>query len=221
MHRLLPQKRLGEYGERVTSAGSTAAAPADGSRRGRGRLAWLLAAAVLVVAAFVGWHLVAAKACGEIDAGFAVPVDCTGTTVTDRRLSQDIGRPVPVIAPYRGMRCTVRVRVVNNSWLPVRIRSVSFPILGPEGGSGIQATGAGQRPHEVDAVFTIDRVVASGESMQASYGLRFRPGGCDSPGATGWIDTAPDLDVSALGLSGHRDGDAVLAWQGTPDSSCD
>jgi hypothetical protein len=103
----------------------------------------------------------------------------------------------------------------------VRLRTASFPILGPGGGGALRATGSGQQPHGVNAVFSIDRVLSPGESIRTSYVLRFRPGGCDSLGAVTWFKTAPDLNVSALGLSGHRHGDASVAWQGTADSSCD
>ena len=181
----------------------------------------MLVAAILVIAAIAAWFLAAEKARGAIEVGLEKPIECTGTTVTSRRLGEEVGGSVSIITLAKRMRCTMRVGIVNKGSLPVRLGTASFPVLGPGGGPGIRMTGAGMRPRGVDAVFAIDRVLEPGESMQASYVLRFRPQGCDGPGAVSWIETAPDLNVSALWLSGHQHGDATVAWRGTTDSSCD
>ncbi|MEP6528296.1 MAG: hypothetical protein ABJA86_14165 [Nocardioidaceae bacterium] len=115
------------------------------------------------------------------------------------------------------------IEVVNSGPMSVRIESASFPLLGIHADSAVRIVGPGltSSPDSVDAIFPIDRVLDPGAKLELSYGLRFRPSGCDGLGNLAWISDVPLIKVSALGLTGTRHGDAIFGWWGTPASSCD
>lgn len=190
--------------------------------RGRRWLIWLGAAlTTLLVVGILVWQVTASRLRGDVEAGLAQPIRCTGTTIQTRRPTPG-ERPIPMVVLAPGMRCEVRIRVTNHGFLPVRIQTASFYGLGRHAGPGAILSGPREIPGtSPDAVFAIDEVLSPGKSLEASYVLGFRPKGCDSPGASEWQDDAPQVTISALWESGTISGTGTVAWRGTPASSCD
>jgi hypothetical protein len=193
---------------------------AEPSAPGRRRLA-LIGGGLALVAGIGGWVLTAAHARGQIETVMGVPT-CTGTEV--RWVNRD-GQASPQMTLNGEMECSVDITVRNTGRIPVTIDELSWPILGPEGGPGVEALylNGGQylpRTGGIDADFPVD-VGLEGESYTVfQLRLAFRPDGCTPEGVL-WIQDTPALSVSGLGLSGETAGGQILTFRGTTASSCD
>lgn len=207
---------------------SAPAPTAGGGLRRGGRRLLIVAAMTVVIAglvAMVGWRFVAADARDDVTVAWTGPVTCTGTKVVEWTPEPGAGT-FPVVRLREGMRCVLPVSVANGGRLAVDVTRVRLPYMGPGGGAAVQVPRlAGQapiRPASVDAVFGLDERLAPGERLDLEIVFRFRPDGCDSPGATMWLaGQMPQVRVLALGRPGTRTPEETIGFRGTPESSCD
>lgn len=196
----------------------------------RGGLRWsatvtLVVVAAVGLAALVGWRVVAAEARGDVTVSWSGPISCDGTTVRERRSPSGDGR-LQAIAMRRGMRCTLPVRVANDSRFPVVVTRVRLPFMGPGGGAGVQVRRLeGREPikrRAVDAVFSVDKPLSPGESFDVQVVFEFRPPpeGCSSARSLLGVPEFPQVTVLALGRPGVVRSDRTAGFRGTPDSDC-
>lgn len=201
-----------------------------GSGLTRGGLRWSATVALVVVAAvglaaLVGWRVVAAEAREHVTVSWSDPITCEGTTVRSVRSSDGEGT-VQAIAMRRGMRCTLPVRVTNHSRFPVVVTRVRLPFLGPGGGAGVEVRrlegSVPVKSRAVDAVFSVDQPLATGESYDLEVVLEFRapPEGCSSARSLMWVGEFPQVTVLALGRPGAVRAERTIGFVGTKDSEC-
>lgn len=73
------------------------------------------------------------------------PISCRGTTVTERRLGDPVGR-VPVLRLQPGMDCALSIRLVNRGSGTVDLDTVVQPYMGPEDGAEVQVANLADLP---------------------------------------------------------------------------
>ncbi len=210
-------------------AGAVAAAP---RHRRRPALGLLFLGAILLG----GWALVSAHQRAQVVVWYdALPIDCGGEPAPIESLGDLEPSFLAILEASPGLDCGLRIQVENRGRLPATIAAVTLPWHGPATGASIRATSLA--PYGVlplattlgepslaasDAVFPLDVPLAVGEQVALRLGLEFSPDGCMSPGALQWVEDAPTIDVSVVGLTGTRAPvGAVFAQRGTDASSCD
>jgi hypothetical protein len=185
----------------------------------------VVALTVLGLIAILGWRVAASEARKRVTVTWSGPVTCERATV-EPTVRGDGAGPYPAIRVREGMRCSVPVRVTNESRFDVKVTRVRLPLMGPEASSSVQVrTLEGRswaRPDAVDAVFRLQEWLAAGEVYDFDVELEFRapPEGCSSPGTVTWFKDLPRITVRALGRPGVRTPDEMLGFHGTRDSSC-
>lgn len=206
------------------------------ARTARGTLLGLGGIAVAVVLAGVAVVVVA----GMSRDSLSIELDprtfsCAAGTATDWEKDDDVTLPAIVLSP--DLDCTLRFRASNNGALPLEITEITIPMLGPGTGGSVEAIrldgdfgseapriGSGLEPDDIDATFEFGEGLSlePHESVLFTATLAFSPDGCSSEDATTYMGRAPDATVTALGISGAREGSTGgYAFIGTPDSSCD
>ena len=191
--------------------------------------------AVLVVAGAV-WVGVAANARDSV----AIYLDGTPfvcETGIAEPYASDEDETVAGIRITNDLDCTLRFHASNASDFAVELTSITIPLAGPttvNGASVVQLDG------DISTVFPLPRdedqvtgrdaildlesplVLEPGESTSFAASLKYSLGSCVSPGGAMIVENAPIATVSALGISGERDGQrGGYAFIGTADSSCD
>jgi hypothetical protein len=185
-----------------------------------GVVALLVLAGVLVPA--VLWRI-GLGATTQVHAVTGVP-DCEGTrptTVDESHLGETFRRvAIPMVEDFR---CTLSIRVDNDSDRTVTLGRMTIPVAGPHAGPAFKATfvnGQAQPdPDATDAYAALDVELAPGESAVVPVVMEFRESGCDSKG--GGEHVSPRIRVRS-GLATHDlEVSDLPAFLGTEDSSCD
>jgi hypothetical protein len=183
----------------------------------------VVALAVLGLVAILGWRVAASEARKRVTVEWAGPVTCEGTTVRpDRRAD---GEEISAIRLREGMRCSLPVRVTNESRFDVKVTRVRLPLMGPEGGAAVQVrTLEGRswyRPDSTDAVFRLQEWLEPGDTYDFVVDFEFRapPEGCTDSGLLG-VGDMPKVTVRALGRPGLRSAEETIVFRGTRESSC-
>lgn len=188
-------------------------------------MAAAVAVVVLGLLALLGWRVVAADARGDVTVTWSGPVSCTGTTVAPTE-PQGGDKSFPAIRLREGMRCTLPVRVTNESRFEVTVTRVRLPFMGPEGGAGVQVSRLDdQEPHRaraVNAFFRLEERLSTGEAYDVDIVFEFRPPphGCSSENSVTWVRGLPEVTVLALGRPGSRHPEETIGFRGTQDSDC-
>lgn len=182
----------------------------------------VVALAAVLVPAWLWWA--GLRATLEVHAETGVP-ECEGTrpTTVDASDLGDEGFRRIGIPMNAGFRCTLRLKVDNDSGRTVTLGRMAIPIAGPGGGPGFEVTFVdGQAVPDDDAVeaaVDLDIVLDAGDSAVIPVVVAFREDGCDSEG--GGSRVWPTIRVrSTLGGSDLTIVD-FPTFLGTKDSSCD
>jgi hypothetical protein len=178
--------------------------------------------AVLGLVAILGWRVAASEARKRVNVAWNGPVTCEGTTVGPEEVE---GEQFPAIRLREGMRCSLPVRVTNESRFDIKVTRVRLPYMGPEGGAAVQVrTLEGEswhRPESIDAVFRLQEWLDAGDTYDFVVDFEFRapPEGCTDQGVM-WVRDMPKVTVRALGRPGVRIADETLGFRGTRQSTC-
>jgi hypothetical protein len=188
------------------------------TRRSWGWLVGLVAAAGVVVAA---WPLSSWQMRQSVAVVSTGHMRCTGTTPVK------VGSlPGPAYRLVPGMRCQISYKVTNSAPLTAHLETATFHLLGPQTGLALRAVnpdphvGQAATADGVDAVYNLDRDLATGETATFRIETVFNPRGCNGLHNTVTFTTAPEVEVSFLNVSGTRTGDVKLAFVGTKASDC-
>jgi hypothetical protein len=200
-------------------------AAGNGLARGGLRRAAVVAVVVLAVVgllAILAWRVAASEARSSVAVTWNGPVTCEGTTVESHR--SDDGEEYPTVRLREGMRCSLPVRVTNESRIDVKVTRVRLPLMGPGAGAAVQVnTLEGQpwhRPDSTDAVFRLQEWLEPGDTYDFDVELEFRapPEGCTSGLLS--VGDLPKVTVRALGRPGVRNADETIGFLGTDESAC-
>lgn len=143
------------------------------------------------------------------------PLTCEGTEVVVEEAIGDQEVLTPYAVMSEQMRCSVHFQVHNRGPLPVRLRAVSLPNYGPDGGMRAQATTmepfqaapppVGQ-PFQDDAVFVPGEpyVLGGGEVGEFAIDLVYREPGCQGGEGRHIGPPGPVVEIRALGVSGKQ-----------------
>jgi len=185
--------------------------------------------ALAVTVAGVGWLGVATSRLGHVAvawdnaSGQGRPISCLGTTVTERRLGDPVGR-VPVLRLQPGMDCALSIRLINRGSGTVHLDTVVLPYMGPEGGAEVQVANLADLPRAtaqpedgLHAAFELDRALPEGESHRFTIHFTYRDNGFSS--GTIWVGNIPRLSVTALTVTNTVASPRTLAFQGTGRAS--
>lgn len=109
-------------------ARATAEAPVPKRTRRLGRRAIAgLALAALVLVGWAAWARVSATAVGGVRVIYdAQPIVCEGSEVGVRPSAENPELLQPVVSLADGMRCELRIQVVNDSWSEVTVTTVGL-----------------------------------------------------------------------------------------------
>ncbi|GAA4755278.1 hypothetical protein GCM10025783_30570 [Amnibacterium soli] len=188
--------------------------------------------------AVVTWQVVAWQARDAVVVGAdARPFICTRGSTVAASEGDDPADPgdryTTALELTRGLNCDLRFVVSNTSALPVRVRSVQLPLLGPESGLPVHATAldggffiAAARPanDRLDARFIVPGAgleIPAGDQVVLFARLRWKNDGCTAAGSTTSTDNSPAVTVSVLGIDGVRSPGLVSwAYRGEDEASC-
>jgi len=158
----------------------------------------------------------------------AQPVTCTGTSVDVGSLEDD-STYLHLVDVTPEMSCRFRLLVTNNTGHDVTIESIRWPVLGPLGGTSVEATrlnpimGPGNPtpiPGDVDAIWDRRDVLEPSDTTTYEFTIEYRREGCASDGAT-LIPNLPTLEVRTWFLSTSvGGGPGLLGFVEHDDSSC-
>ena len=198
------------------------------------RRARVVAGACVVAIGLVaaGWLVLSARQASAVHVLLpAGALSCDGTTVDLGDVSSVVGDEIatPLAQITEDMRCRLDVRIENRSSADAAIQQLSLPVLGPEGGPGVEAValdGAAIEPREgeVDAVFDFEPAWTIPAGSAETFGLLFetKPDGCTGERMTIAFLEQPTLAVSVLGRAHER---SVLGtgfgFRGSSTTDCD
>lgn len=171
----------------------------------------LLAVALVLVVAVGAWRSVSGARLEAVRLA-AVPggVSCSSGSVSiqGQPFSGGIGSPeapLPVMAAQPGMRCAVRLELVNTGDNDVRIDSVTIPHGGPASRVPVRLVSTaptGPTKSDIDVVVSVDEVLAAGATRLITLRFEYREDGCHGPNSAMYI--APDgpfVRIEAFGRS--------------------
>ena len=193
----------------------------------------------LVVVAGAVWVGVAANARNSL----TIYMDgqafvCETGTATEYALGwQDDEGSVPAIELTPDLDCTLRFHAANDGPLPLEISQITIPEGGPDtsGGASVVVIDGGNRPtyplpadatdvSSRDAILIFDDpiLIEPGDSQFFQATLAYPPDPFMGDGTASICRNAPSATVSALGISGEREGArGGYAFLGTPESALD
>ncbi len=241
----------------ITEERATAAAPEPPSRpRRRGRVvAWAVIAsiAVLAVVGLLVWQSLVQSALGGVRVTYdADPVRCQGAEVglfpgitPDGEYPDDVPYELyfdeefhrPLVDLERGMRCTLRIHVINDGWAEVRVTQLLLRHFGESSGLAVQAVGVSPNgseplqltdsygfPDAIDAAFAIEGGLGVPAGFSQMFVAVFEYGNDASMGTCGATSVnVPVMTVEALGQSATAapTEDQVIAFRIPDANGCD
>lgn len=174
-----------------------------------------------------------AAGCAGDDGALKVVIDAHGLqcggarvrTVQVNRFDSDFA--VPAAEIRKGMRCGLSYHVINTADDAVVLDETVVPLMGPNGGAGVEAVmlsplGSEPKPaDDADAIFSMDEYqLQPGEAEEFEVVFEHRPDGCTSLRSNIHFSDAPIVTADDGNIEASHFGPAY-AFIGTPDSSCD
>ena len=157
------------------------------------------------------------------------PLQCQRTRVSTVEVeTHGVDFATPAVQARAGMHCTLHFHVFNDGTANVLLQNAVVPLLGPEGGAGIEAVelsplAAKPRAGEIDAILSLDDYPLDADSgIKFEVVLTFRRDGCTPVGSDVHVSDAPVVSGTAGGdtLDAAFVGPAY-ALRGSRDSTCD
>jgi hypothetical protein len=172
-----------------------------------------LALTLLVVGGLVAWRLIASYTLNRVDvrvSNYACRGDGAEVRSNPRRIT---------VKPAEDMRCIFNVRVKNRSQLDVHLGDARADEMGPDKGPELRAESIdGGTPRgddlNVDALYSLDRSVPSGDSAAFDIVVVFNREGCPQI-ITRVMFHFPQVEVSTLGVERTIGGHKALAYHNT------
>jgi hypothetical protein len=187
-----------------------------------------LVVGLLTIAVVVLWLRYTGTSTGVSVSVDARPITCTDTDVRVDSLEDD-SPYLHLVDVTPQMSCRFRLLVTNNTGHDVTVESITWQVLGPLGGTSVEATRLNPitgpepptpAPGEVDAIWDRrDGIPASG-TMTYEFTINYRPEGCDVEGAT-LIPNMPVVHVRTWFLSTSiGGGPGLIGFVGHDGPSC-
>lgn len=184
-----------------------------------GRIALVLAVASFLITA---WLVVGHQAGQAVSISYG-KVACSGAKVRLEPAGED-GVATPTISPRAGMRCSIPVRLTNNSPFDVRVTQVMVPGVGPRSHATVVVPSFGHhKPTQdsgVDAVFRVSEPLAPGASTTLHLVVQHRATGCVVKGEVLELAGFPTLDTRAFGVNSRVVAPGAVAVKGTSAEAC-
>lgn len=183
--------------------------------RGVGSRVRGVVAALVAVAAGLGWWILSERALDRVEVRVG-DWQCQETDVVPVRVA---GVPTPAPGMRPGMVCRTRLAVSNRAGSAVTVESVLVPQVGDSGAPGVRLDAVGRRtprPGE-DAVVDFGQRLSGGTSAGLALEFGYRHDGCTPPGPF-WVH--PRVRVTSWGRSREVVGSTPVAFRGTPESDC-
>jgi hypothetical protein len=193
------------------------------------RLIRWLVVGLLTIAVVVLWLRYTGTIIGVSVAVDARPITCTDTDVRVDSLEDD-SPYLHLVDVTPEMSCRFRLLVTNNTGHDVTVESITWQVMGPLGGTSVEATrlnpiiiGSGTptpEPGDVDAIWDRRDVLEPSDTTTYEFTIEYRREGCASEGAT-LIPNLPTLEVRTWFLSTSvGGGPGLLGFVEHDDSSC-
>ncbi len=192
------------------------------------RLIRWLVVGLLTIAVVVLWLRYTGTRIGVSVSIDARPITCTGTDVRVDTLDDTDPQYLHLVDVTPDMSCRFRLMVTNNTGHVVTVESITWQVMGPLGGTSMEATRLNPitgpepptpAPEEVDAIWDRrDGIPASG-TMTYEFTIEYRPEGCDIEGATA-IPNMPMVHVRTWFLSTNIGGGPGLIGFVGHNSAC-
>jgi hypothetical protein len=182
---------------------------------------WVFALAAAVAVVIAAWPLSSWQMRQSVAVEMGNRMRCTGSTLVKVN-----NLPAPAYRLVPGMRCRISYTVTNSAPLTAHLGRATFHLLGRATGLSLRAVDPNPQvePSETDggadAVYNLDRDLASGDSATFTIDAVFNPRGCSGENTRISITRTPDVEVSFLDVSGIRTGDVAFTLVGTKDSAC-